>query len=167
MSGRTFTLKEMVTVLTCLDAAHDSAPLSRRLRYWTNIGLISTVGKRQTGTGTSRRYSADAVRKAAILVELARYRVPTPVFIETFREASDAWSKFRAWDEAIAGTEQILLYMTYNESQVMYRIAPVSETNSLAIMLGERDSDTSALYGPLPASALVVNITRVFSQLKL
>jgi hypothetical protein len=163
MAGETYTLKEMVAALAPLNADDNSAPLARQLRHWTNSGLLSPVGKRHTGTGTSRRYTPDEVRKAAILVELAHYRVPTTVLQDSFELFSEDWPKRPQWHQAITGTHQIFLYVTYNRDQVTYQLVP-HDFRRIVLLPKDWRGDDPAHDS---ASAIVVNVTRVFSRLKL
>jgi DNA-binding transcriptional MerR regulator len=45
-------------------------PLFERIRHWTREGLLTPAGEKNPGTGRSRRYGDDAVRKARVLNSL-------------------------------------------------------------------------------------------------
>jgi DNA-binding transcriptional MerR regulator len=48
----------------------------RRLRDWSNIGLLEISGRHREGTGRHRLYSLDAVYVAAVLLRMADLGVP-------------------------------------------------------------------------------------------
>ncbi|GEM_PF-2138406 len=175
MSDRTYTLKEVVAAIRWLYGRDEAARFARQLRYWTNLGLISPIGKKHTGTGVSRRYSADEVRKAAILAELENYHVPKPVLVEGFAVHARSWVKSPAWRQAVSGSQQVLLYMMYGkpaaiglgykfvlgETPLIHLISPKEERASPELR------PSRELLSVMPASAIVVNVTRVFARMKL
>ncbi len=105
MSETTYTLKQMVSILAPAGDLDVAPRLARQLRHWTALDILAPIGGKRTGTGVSRRYSMDEVRKAAILVELSNYRVPSPVLEDTFAEASEAGRVRGNWRDAVEGTE--------------------------------------------------------------
>jgi hypothetical protein len=48
----------------------------RRLRDWSNIGVLDISGRHREGTGRHRLYSTDAVYVAAVLLRMADLGVP-------------------------------------------------------------------------------------------
>jgi DNA-binding transcriptional MerR regulator len=51
----------------------------RRLRHWTNAGIIETAGAQHGGTGNRRRYDPEAAYLAAVLMRLADQQLPINV----------------------------------------------------------------------------------------
>jgi hypothetical protein len=168
MVGSLYTLKEMVSSLSWSDDPEGTEKLARQLRHWTNVGLLSPVGKRNTGTGVSRLYSVDEVRRAALLVELAHYRIPTTVLESSFSFMSEKWPKDENWLRSIKGTEQIFLCVTYDDRITTFHLVRQDFSASILMPETEKGSFLSKVTkNQLPASAIVVNVTRVFSRLKL
>ena len=138
--------------------------LARQLRHWTALDLLATIGGKRTGTGVSRRYSLDEVRKAAILVELSNYRAPSPVLEETFAEASEAWPGSGNWRDAVKGRKPIFLYLSYGEHSVIYQFA---SPKSVSLLLDPKPGFPKRDPRFDSASAIVVNLTKVFARLRL
>lgn len=57
----------------------DVVLVGRRIRHWTNVKLIPTVGDAHSGRGRHRHYGPEGLLIAAILWELSRYNVPVGV----------------------------------------------------------------------------------------
>ena len=166
MAERTYTLKEAVWALWWTGDRDDPPRLARQVRHWTNLGLLSPVGKRHTGTGIRRQYSANEVRKAAILVELENYRVPMPILERGFATFSEEWIQSPDWSRAVTRAAPVFLHVTHARLVGGQGIAGFELTsNAVPVMLappkGMRDEPA------LPASAIVVNVTRVFARMKL
>lgn len=53
--------------------------LVEQLRYWTRLDLLAPSGPKHGGSGRWRTYPGSAIYIAAVLQELARYRVAVPV----------------------------------------------------------------------------------------
>ncbi len=163
MSDNPYTLKQMVSILAPAGDSKAAPRLARQLRHWTALDLLAPIGGKQTGTGVSRRYGLDEVRKAAILVELSNYRVPSPVLEDSFADASEKWPRLVQWREAVEGRKAILLYISYDDDQVTYQFAPAK---SAMLLLGPKRGLPK--HDPTfdAASAIVVNLTKLFSRLR-
>jgi hypothetical protein len=166
MTGRvepaTYTLNQLVSRLSVGGGKEEAARLARQLRHWTSSDLISPLGEKHTGTGVSRRYTADEVRKAAILVELSRYRIPAPVLEESFSEAAENWVKERGWRDAISGARPILLFMSQSEDLIAYQLVA---RGAIATMLDPvHDPKRDPMFEIF--SAVVINLTRLFARLR-
>ena len=48
-----------------------------RLRYWTKVGVLRPIGDKHGGTGRWNTYSQEEVYIAAIVAEMAAFRLPT------------------------------------------------------------------------------------------
>src|SRR4051794_37184763 len=72
MALDTYTLKEVAAVLCASGDPAEVERIARQVRHWTVADLLHPTGKKHTGTGRSRRYTADEIRKASILLELSR-----------------------------------------------------------------------------------------------
>jgi hypothetical protein len=116
--------------------------------------LISPVEK-HTGSGVSRRYRANEIRKAAILVEISRYHVPVTV-LGRFATAMGEFCKLPEWTEAIRGRRAVLIAFTFGRDYEIWDIQYGDKPNPLA----------AKAVGDPPASELLINVTRLFSRLR-
>lgn len=163
MAQRTYTLKEVVEIIAPGAGADTRDKIARRIRHWTATDLLVPVEGKSTGTGISRRYDADEVRKTAILVELANYRVPATVLDPAFANFSDTWAESPHWATAISGKRSIYFQFACYEDNMSFQIAP---RDAPATILDPMPGlDTSRERSPV--SAIVVNLTRLFAGLKL
>lgn len=163
MASDALTLKQLVETIAPSADAEEAGRIMRQVRHWTQRELLRPVGGKSTGTGVSRRYDPDEVRKAAILLELSHYRVPVPVLEDAFPLAMQHNVGGPAWRAAIAGKRPVMLQIAFNEGMVQAQI--VSERGQ-ANMLTARATTTD---DPMltPASAIVLNLSRLFGRLKL
>lgn len=163
MGAPTYTLKQVVSILAPAHEPEAPGRIARQVRHWTARDLLAPVGGKRTGTGVSRRYAADEVRKAAILLELSRYRIPAPVLEESFETAAERWPSRPAWRDAIAGPKPIFLYMTYSEHITAYQLVPADAVITMLLPAPgvERQPEFEV------CSAIVINVTRLFAKLHL
>lgn len=161
MSETTYTLKQMVSILAPAGDLDAAPRLARQLRHWTALDILAPIGGKRTGTGVSRRYSMDEVRKAAILVELSNYRVPSPVLEDLFADASERWPDYAEWENAIDGRKSVYLYISYNDDMVTYQI-----NSKKSWMLEPKRTRSKSDPKFNSASAIVVNLTKVFARLR-
>lgn len=163
MSDRSYTVADMAKLIRP-DADPDTvALLKRQLRHWTALDLLHPIAGKDTGTGRHRRYDADEVRRAAIFVELSRYRVPAPVLEDYATLLSETARS--VWDAAISGEQPVLLCIGWNDAAILAR--PVGGPIDGPFFLttdhpAERDGPAFDL-----SSAIVLNLTRLFRQLNL
>jgi hypothetical protein len=95
--------------------------VTRRLRYWTQSGVMRPAGGVLTGTGTHRRYGVESVLVGAVLVELARTlglglatlkTVADRLYDDVFRgEKADPGH----WRGAAGGSRRHYLQMTFDQ----------------------------------------------------
>ena len=163
MPDTSYTLKQLVSIIAPPGDRETARRIARQVRHWTALDLLSPLSDKHTGTGVSRRYSADEVRKAAILVEFARYRIPAPVLEDTFPTAAEDWPARKAWRDAIAGTRPIFLHMAYNGDVTIYQFTDADAvTRALTPKNGAKIDPVFDVV-----SAIVINVTRLFARLKL
>lgn len=159
MSERLYTLKEVVGFLRRSRDAGEEAKIMRQVRHWTASDLIPTAGKKHTGTGVSREYSAHEVRLAAILLELSNYRVPVTV-LDGFDEMAGRYADDAEWQDAIAGKRPIFLQFAFTPGMNAWQLYGENpKKNFLASMPSTKDGSFDA------ASAIVINLTKVFRGL--
>ncbi len=163
MDQRSYTLKELVEIITPGADAATRSRIARQIRHWTATDLLAPIDGKNTGTGVSRRYDADEVRKAAILAELANYRVPTTLLDPGFADFSDTWPENPHWAKAISGRRAIYLQFAFSDDNLSVQIAPRDATAT--ILDPKPGLDTSRERSPV--SAIVINLTRLFAQLRL
>lgn len=160
MSETHYTLKEVVGFLCRSKDAGEEAKIMRQVRHWTASDLIPTAGKKHTGTGVSREYSAHEIRLAAILLELSHYRVPVTV-LEGFDEMAARYADWPDWKDAIAGKRPIFIHFAFSEHMSHWQL------------YGENFKKNALVLTPEPnkgrifdiASAIVINLTKVFRGL--
>ncbi|HWI25466.1 MAG TPA: hypothetical protein VN668_00760 [Stellaceae bacterium] len=163
MSEPAYTLKQVVSLLAPANDPGAPARIARQVRHWTARDLLAPLGGKRTGTGVSRRYTADEIRKAAILLELSQYRIPAPVLEDSFDVASHDWPNRSDWDDAVAGRKSIFLYMTYSRHITAYQLAPADAVITMLEPAPEKKREPMFEI----FSAIVINLTRLFATLKL
>jgi hypothetical protein len=68
----TYTVGEMAARIARTDAPEEVAAITRQLRNWSALRLLTPVGELHGGTGRHRRYDQGELFKAALLELLAR-----------------------------------------------------------------------------------------------
>lgn len=165
MQPRTYTLKEAVYALNRTGTAEEASRLTRHIRHWTSLDLLKTEGAKYTGTGRSREYSADTIYRAAVLVELARYRVPMPVLAGIFPDIDLEFEDL--WAMAVADEAQVFLKFTI----MNHGTACAFSVDDPAI--GLLDDEIMVPKGPMtgeievPASSIVINLSRLLRWVRL
>lgn len=158
MQPRTYTLKEAGTILHRSGGEEGATGITRHIRHWTSLDLLVPVGDKHTGTGRSRAYPVEEIYRAAVLLELAKWRVPTTVLADTFREFTVKFKK--EWRLAVQGTESVYVTMTWSDGLTVWNIA-VGEPELFML------DDPAAKSGPSgPASAIVINLSSVLHGLR-
>jgi DNA-binding transcriptional MerR regulator len=115
--SRKLTVGEMGISLAPLIGG-DTAQAIRRVRHWTNAGLLHPEDAVHSGTGRHRRYSYDQLYRAAILLELSRFSIPVGVLEEAIE-----WADFRRsemierekidpFEVAVSGNQVVRLVFT-------------------------------------------------------
>jgi hypothetical protein len=167
MIEETFTLKHLAKAVYPAGSDREQDQFMRQVRHWTACDLLRPVGGKNTGTGVSRRYTASDIRRAAILAELHRYRVPVPV-VENFAEAMDTYEFGRGfdvmWKSAIAGDRPVFLQLAWTEGFTSWGI-DFDEPNSLMVAPEGKSRDPGDPFHI--TSAIVINLTSVFARIEL
>ena len=158
MEPRTYTLKEAVTILHRSGDEEEATRITRHIRHWTTLDLLVPVGDKHTGTGRSRAYPVEEIYRAAVLLELAKWRVPVTVLADTFRAFTVNFEQ--EWLLAVDGSAVVYVTMTWSEGLTAWVIA-IDEPE--LFMLDDPTSE-SGLGGP--ASAIVINLTQVLHGLR-
>jgi len=107
-----YSVRELVDKLAPEEDEEEKLRLLRQVRHWTNADLLTPIGEKHTGTGVSRKYGPDEVRKAAILRELSRFGL-TVTMLDGMGEALDYHAKQSEWRDAISGKDAIFLEMLW------------------------------------------------------
>ena len=155
---RTYTLKEAVTILHRSGGAEEASRITRHIRHWTSLNLLVPVGDKHTGTGRSREYPVEEIYRAAVLLELANWRVPVTVLADTYRQFTVDFEK--QWLLAVQGTAAVFVTMTWSDGLTVWNIA-VGEPE---LFMLDDPSPKSGLGGP--ASAIVINLTQALRGLR-
>jgi len=171
MSSEEYTLRQVAEIITGTTDPAVISRVSRQVRHWTAEDIVPTLGGKHGGSGVHRRYDANAVRRAAITLELVRYGI-TITSLEPFDEYLDDIADHPKWEKAVSGGENVFL---------SYSIECVEDGNT-PIGLGTRDeadplrlveAQTEEDYGrglievKNYASTLVINLTKLFARLDL
>ena len=155
-----YTLKQLVSTVAPAADREALSRVARQVRHWTALDLLTTLTAKNTGTGVSRRYSADEVRKAAILVELSHYRIPAPVLEDGFETFTEQWRGRKPWQDAISGTKAVYFCLAYNEHIVTFQLMPAGGVISILQPKTRLDPEFDLV------SAVVINLTGLFARLK-
>ncbi len=115
------------------------------------------VGDKHTGTGRSREYPVEEVYRAAVLLELAKWRVPVTVLADTFRAFTVNFE--HEWLLAVDGSAAVYVTMTWREGLTAWVIA--IDEPELFMLDDPMESGNGA-----PASAIVINLTQVLHGLR-
>jgi len=169
MDPRTYTLKEAVFALNRSGSAEEASRLTRHIRHWTTMDLLRPEGAKHTGTGRSREYSADTIYRAAVLVELARYRVPITVLADAFSRFTDDCES--EWEEAVTDDGPVYLAVTWSEdgSQwIIQRDMPLVHLIEEPHYQEQDKAPKPIRDGePVPASMIIMNLSRLLRWVKL
>ena len=155
---RTYTLKEAVSILHRSGGEEEASRITRHIRHWTSLDLLIPEGDKHTGTGRSREYRVDEIYRAAVLLELAKWRVPVTVLEDTFRQFTADFEE--QWLLVVQGTAAVYVTMTWNEGLTVWNIA-VGEPE---LFMLDDPAPKSEFGGP--ASAIVINLTLVLRGLR-
>ena len=158
MQPRTYTPKEAVTILNRRGRPDEHDRLLRHIRHWTSMDLLVPEGDKHVGTGRAREYAKDEIYRAAMLVELARWRVPMTVLADTFRSFAKKYQK--EWAIALEGPESVYVTLAWEESLTVWNISVGRP--ELFMLEDTQPSDVPSE----PASAIVINLSRVLRGLR-
>ena len=154
MDGELYSVKD-VAALIGATKGESQARIMRQVRHWTQHDLLHPVTGKSTGTGTSRLYDAHAVRCAVILHEFARYGIPL-INLDGFDEWTDAVSQDPRWKAAITGKREVFITMAW-----------VADGGSAWGFAADEPTLTAFRSDQGFSSAIVINLTRLFSRLDL
>ena len=133
---------------------------------WLTLSSATTILPTSRCASVSRHgqesfqffFKFDSELTKGVLLELAKWRVPTTVLADTFREFTVKFKK--EWKLAVQGTESIYVTMTWSEGLTVWNIA-VGEPE---LFMLDDPTPKSGLGGP--ASAIVINLTRCLHGLR-
>ncbi len=91
--------------------------ITRQLRHWTLNQVLEPVGGLHTGPGRHRRYSAESVYMAALIVELSDMGFPIGLLSAVVKGVKFSFTGPRRkdphlWRRAIEGKGQVLLHFS-------------------------------------------------------
>jgi DNA-binding transcriptional MerR regulator len=91
--------------------------ITRQLRHWTLNHVLEPVGGLHTGPGRHRRYSAESVYMAALIVELSDMGFPIGLLSTVVKGVKFSFTDprrdgLRLWRRAIEGKGQVLLHFS-------------------------------------------------------
>jgi DNA-binding transcriptional MerR regulator len=113
MNGSDLSVSEVARVVADPLLGDDAQFVQRQLQYWTERGILKTIGGTLVGRGGYRRYSADESYLAALLVRLGALGLPVNVLAmltEGLEKKLSADTAARIlWNEAVAGTKNVRL----------------------------------------------------------
>ncbi len=165
-----YSVRELVDKLSPEGDEAEKLRLIRQIRHWTNADLLTPQGKKHTGTGVSREYGPDEVRKAAILRELTRFGM-TVTQLEGTGEYLDMLADDPSWKDAITNKKPVYLelfstpdddgqsWQVARDEPDLKKIHPDAKPSILKI-------GNKRLPGASYTSALVLSLNRIFARLK-
>lgn len=167
-----YTLATMAPLVAMSRNAREVYATSRKIQNWVTAGLVRPIGKRHSGRGKHRRYDGYELEKVAVLIELSRYQVPTVVLEVAARLFDDLREKDEVSDllpkrPGVPGAAQSLSQM-----RTIYRAAKAGKKGVYLLLGAGPDDQVVGGFGKraqVPeglASAVVVNISEVFSRLR-
>lgn len=165
-----YSVREVAEKLTPEGDEGERLRLIRQIRHWTNADLLRPQGKKHTGTGVSRKYGPEEVRKAAILRELWRYGM-TVTQLEGMGEYLDDLSGDPSWADAANGKRAVYLELLSNpddESQLwlVARDEPDLKVLDPANKPPRIKVGSKSLPGISYSAALVLSLNRIFERLR-
>lgn len=161
MSNETYSVKGVAERIAFRGDADEVRKIIRQVRHWTNADLLTPVGEKHTGTGVSRQYDADEVRKAALLLELSRYGV-TVEMLENFDEWTDSLKRTDAWKKAAAGKGDYFLQMAWEPGEDGGTIWRPNISRGLLV-----SKEMSKRHNFSLASTIIINVAAVFQRIRL
>lgn len=166
-----YSVRELVDHLAPEGDEEEKLRLLRQVRHWTNADLLTPLGGKNTGTGTSRKYGPDEVRKAAILRELSRFGL-TVTKLEGMGEYLDYLAEGDEWRDAVTGKRAIYLEMLWEPGDGTHAWR-ITKANDLLDMLRpdwkpNPPSRKGGIRIPAPrfTSALVLSLNSIFAGVK-
>ena len=160
----TLTVKELAVRAAPGASPDEIQQIIRQLRHWTTSHVLLPSTELHTGPGTHRKYSADAVYNAAVLLELAALYLPVGILMIAAAMLPNTipWPKptpplgkdmKRKWAEAISGERRVF----FRFSSVMGR----AQIRNMGLIYAEDEILTEGI-----SSAIVVDLTKLFSPLR-
>ena len=158
----TLTVKELAIRAAPGASPDEIQQIIRQLRHWTASHVLLPSTELHTGPGTHRKYSADAVYNAAVLLELAALNLPVGVLMVAAVMLPNAAplpnrplgkNTKRKWAEAISG-----------KRRVFFRFSPVmgkAQIRNMALIYAEDEIVTEDVIG-----VIVVDLTKLFGRLR-
>ena len=168
----TYTLKEVARMIARKGDQDEVRRVMRQIRHWTVCEALVPEGAVHTGTGVSRRYAADEVRIAALLLVLSKYGMTMTEF-ELMRDALE--NVVEGWHKDKSG-EDLFWEITWNEELFRGKVsvgAPELLTYQAKYRPGKRRKKKP---GDMPdwlwehdpdniAHAIAINATRIFERI--
>ena len=165
MSERLYTVKDVAAIIAPEPSMRER--VLRQVRHWTATDVLKPLGGKATGTGVSRVYKADDVRKAALVLEIVRYGVPLDV-LESFSEWCDGLIKDGTWEDAIEGRRDVFMAIMLEHGDDPGVIWGVERgVAKLPLISLSKTWKQEELRIAEPASAIAVNLSKVFKRLNL
>ncbi len=159
----TLTVKELAIRAAPGASPDEIQQIIRQLRHWTASHVLLPSTELHTGPGTHRKYSADAVYNAAVLLELAALSLPVGILMTAAIMLPNAAElpgtpplgkdAKRKWAEAISG-----------KRQVFFRFSPlkgIPQVRNMALIYAVDEIVTEAEIG-----VIVVDLAKLFGRLR-
>lgn len=165
MTERLYELNEAVAALAKSATPDEVNRILRHIRHWTVMDLLKPAGDKYTGTGRSRKYTAEEIRKAAVFEELSRWKVPMTLVADSFDTVLEDYGDI--WAMAAKGTKPVFLTMTWNSTFINWKMT--TNEPSLHIIQDHAGAKAKSKNAPieLPSSAIVINLSRLLRSINL
>ena len=157
------TVKELAARAAPGASPDEIQQIIRQLRHWTASHVLLPSTEIHTGPGTHRKYSADAVYNAAVLLELAAFNLPVGILMTAaaMLPGTIPWPNIpplgkdmdRKWAEAISGERRVFFRFSTTMGKAQIR--------NMALIYAEDEIVTEDEIG-----VMVVDLTKLFGRLR-
>jgi hypothetical protein len=163
MPERLYELKEVVAILARSATPDEVNRILRHVRHWTSMDLLTPAGDKYTGTGNSRKYTAEEIRKAAVFEELSRWKVPMTLVADSFDTVLEEYQAM--WILAAKDTKPVFLVMSWNASFNGWKMTTDEPGLQMIQDSPGRKAKSKNETIDIPSSAIVINLSRLFRWL--
>lgn len=132
---------------------------TRRLRHWTNLGLLPTAAKHREGAGQHRLYDPSTAYTAAVLLRIAATGASLPVITEAavqlIRQTQGRRKFAQSWRSAIRNSDTVQCWLS---------VTIASEGERIYLTLYEGPVSPNGVDATEPK--IIVNLSSIFSAVK-
>ena len=158
MKNTTYTVREVAAIISGSNDPKVIDRVVRQIRYWTTEGILKPVGDKHTGSGRSREYNSNEVKKSAVIAELIRHGI--------------SLSKLYSFEEYL---EELLsdLHLEDKENFYLVHAEEFGETGADMSIIGSDDRNPLRILDRWDSdfmnypTCIIINLTKLFVRLDL